>query len=379
MPALDALQLKLQLYNELDTQTWRQFAEFLTNQETAYKTDNVAFRKLEHESTLDDETTIASDRHLAIDSDEFSIIQPDTTPEQVTAKLRQTLTISETYYVAPAMQTLIAAAAESMPHDEVIVASDLPSPQGFMFVPGGVVATDLRGLPCTTDAVLWDTYGGKVAVTLYVDKYNTGNTFNTERIRQLNESAFNALPRLTPWSFGGFSLDSPLPRYTTVSRPVPPELVSRLTWRQNTESQEVNVYPRDADDAEVNEYIDGLELAQGPEAIMLWFMTVLKLMQQTMVSTEPMHVPRATQRRMQRMKLANNRATVIELRRRKGQDKGDTHFEYSHRFLRRGHWRRQHYKEDGEWRRKIIWISPQIIGDPSLPLIIRNHVNALVR
>jgi hypothetical protein len=82
---------------------------------------------------------------------------------------------------------------------------------------------------------------------------------------------------------------------------------------------------------------------------------------------------------MMRMKLANYRATIIELRRRKGDPRGDTHFEYSHRFLRRGHWRRQRCKDNGEWTHKIIWIHPTVVGDPSLPFIIRDHVNALVR
>jgi hypothetical protein len=80
------------------------------------------------------------------------------------------------------------------------------------------------------------------------------------------------------------------------------------------------------------------------------------------------------------IRLKQKAVTVIDFRRRKGDFEHVGEREYSHRFLRRGHWRRQNYKrEDGEWERRRIWIHSTIVGDPSKPLILRDHVNALTR
>ena len=47
--------------------------------------------------------------------------------------------------------------------------------------------------------------------------------------------------------------------------------------------------------------------------------------------------------------------TVIDFRRREGDSEAHGEQEYSHRFLRRGHWQRQPYgREDRSWDRRRI-------------------------
>ena len=42
---------------------------------------------------------------------------------------------------------------------------------------------------------------------------------------------------------------------------------------------------------------------------------------------------------------------------------------YSHRFIRRGHWRNQPYPSEDLYRQ--IWIDPTIVGSKDLPLIVK--------
>ncbi len=63
---------------------------------------------------------------------------------------------------------------------------------------------------------------------------------------------------------------------------------------------------------------------------------------------------------------------VVRLRREKGDTPADHEPEpanYSHRFIRRGHWRNQPYPSEGTHRQ--IWINPTIVGDEQLPLILK--------
>lgn len=55
----------------------------------------------------------------------------------------------------------------------------------------------------------------------------------------------------------------------------------------------------------------------------------------------------------------------------------DPDFEYSHRFVVRGHWRHQYYPSKG--RHELIWIDPFVKGPEHKPLIIKDDVFKLVR
>lgn len=89
-------------------------------------------------------------------------------------------------------------------------------------------------------------------------------------------------------------------------------------------------------------------------------------------------VTRAQRRRAWRMGLTAptyGQINVVTLRRahqRGAGDEPDEDFEYSHRFMVRGHWRHQWYPSRGE--HELLWIDPFIKGPENKPLIIKDRI-----
>ena len=118
------------------------------------------------------------------------------------------------------------------------------------------------------------------------------------------------------------------------------------------------------------------------------FVAYLRMLSQTLVKMRPAELDRAAVKRARRRKLPGL-VTTVTLRRVRYEGDGDQHgeVEWSHRWLVRGHWRRQHCGEnhphaepDGEggWV-AIIWINPYIKGPEDKPLHVTNKVYDLAR
>lgn len=99
--------------------------------------------------------------------------------------------------------------------------------------------------------------------------------------------------------------------------------------------------------------------------------TTFRLMLQRIGHKTIQRPDRAARREAARLKMpAETEVVVVTLRREESERKEPSgeKANYSHRFLRSGHWRNQPYK--GGVHRQI-WIDPTIVGDESLPLVIR--------
>jgi len=110
------------------------------------------------------------------------------------------------------------------------------------------------------------------------------------------------------------------------------------------------------------------------------FMTVVwRLMQQSLTLVNQEEAPRPMARQSKRLDLVPL-VTVIQLRQVKHAHKGEgAEIEWSHRWLRRGHWRRQWYRDGDALVQKSIYIHQTICGPDDKPLIIKDHVTALMR
>ena len=106
--------------------------------------------------------------------------------------------------------------------------------------------------------------------------------------------------------------------------------------------------------------------------------TTFRLMQQPLSTRYLLRPDKAGRREMQRANLVDRDVIVVRLRRE--QHPGITdgprgEANYSHRFIRHGHWRNQHYPSLGPASdpraHRQIYIADTIVGDDSLPLIIR--------
>jgi|SRR5215471_5459537 len=101
--------------------------------------------------------------------------------------------------------------------------------------------------------------------------------------------------------------------------------------------------------------------------------TTLRLMQQRVSVHHTERPDRATRRYAKRLNLNDRGVTVVTLRRERSQEhvEPQSEFHYSHRFIVKGHWRRQHYA-DGIVRQ--IYIADFEKGPEGAPLIIKPRV-----
>lgn len=290
----------------------------------------------------------------------------ETGPE-LTRRLASAISVAEAFYVAPMMTRLVTAAAEAWEEDEPVLEEDFPLSHGWMYVPGGLTSIDVRGQALTTSAVTWAVRGGRVELTWWADKRHDPPALRAK-------PGWAEAPQWTPWHLTELRFGEPLPRSMRMGTLLPPEVSEKISWVDNGTSTAM-MFPQGWTP-------DQMAPSVRPDEVAAWLVSALRIMQQPLASIDrkglPANVRKGLQRRPVRMK--NKSVTVVDFRRREGDYNSGTGREYSHRFLRRGHWRRQPFKrEDGTWDRRRIWIHPTIVGDPDKPLVLRNHVQALTR
>lgn len=282
--------------------------------------------------------------------------------------LATVLSLAETFYVSPTMNALVSAAAEGWEHDEVVTEDDFPTDTGWLYIPGGITDIDIRGSLYTTSALTWQRRGHVVEVVLWADKRH-----DPPALRE--HPSWVTIPQMTPWHITRLTIDEALPTALRMGKLLPPEVSQKVEWITGPDGQQALAFPQGWTAEEMQPRL-------GPDPTLAWLVSVLRIMQQPLASVERKGLPAALRKRLMRHphRVKNTAITVIDFRRRTTDFEPGSGREYSHRFLRRGHWRRQPYKrEDGTWDRRRIWIHPTVVGDPDKPLILRNHVNALTR
>lgn len=96
---------------------------------------------------------------------------------------------------------------------------------------------------------------------------------------------------------------------------------------------------------------------------------------------EPLDMPKPMLKRFRHKGINDNPITLITWRRReRAEHNTDTGRTISYRFVRRGHWRYNNFRRiDGVRTRWPVFISPVLVGDPSLPFRERTVVNKVSR
>ena len=109
MPALDALTLRAQLHEDFDSLPWRSYMTSMHDSLTGRisEADKRAMRARGQGVPLSDPS-----------------VDPNSTPEEFTEQMRRSLRLSETFYVAPTMNSLVAAAADQLRDDVTVEASE---------------------------------------------------------------------------------------------------------------------------------------------------------------------------------------------------------------------------------------------------------------
>jgi hypothetical protein len=121
-----------------------------------------------------------------------------------------------------------------------------------------------------------------------------------------------------------------------------------------------------------------------PDPADRWFAAFLRFVHQELPVVERTEIPRSGLARWRREGFPDGPVTTVRWRKhaRTGKDH-DTGRGLSYRHTRRGHWRRQWVNmetDDGIIKvQRPTWINATIVGDPSLPLRVRDVVNVVNR
>jgi hypothetical protein len=250
------------------------------------------------------------------------------------------LLTADAIWVAPEICEIVQVAREGF-KPEALEREDFLVPNGFVYFAQPLYMKDRHGMTCSLGAISWcpvflksqrddtdDTEG--MAITVYSSCFAEDDDFQHQHLRHRQEYGIELAPlHATVIAFGE---------------------------------------PFDEGDLldEHDQYTAADE----------WWKTVqatLRLMQQRLAIQVDTPLPRATRRRAERADHPIREMTLIRLRRatvKHGDEEGEgRHF--THRFLRDSHWRNQWYPSLS--RHRQIWIHPTIVGDESLPLIVKKR------
>lgn len=292
------------------------------------------------------------------------------TGKHFTDSVHSMLTMGETFYIAPGMHALVAAAAEEWIDDEPVQPEDLPTDSGFLWMPGAGLATiDIRGQVMHTNAMTWQRRGDVIRIVMWAHKRH-----DPPNIRA--KPGWESLVDLTPWHCTEQPLGAPILQTVQLGTLLPPEISDAISYVPSPDGRGLSMLIPQGWSPE--ELMPSLRV----NAQIAWLVSMWRIMQQEIAHVSRTGLPANVRRQYAKhpRRLKQTAVTIIEFRRVKGDYVEGSGRTYSHRFLRRGHWRRQPYKrDDGTWDRRRIYIHPTIVGDPDKPLILRNHVQALMR
>jgi hypothetical protein len=297
------------------------------------------------------------------------------TGQVVVRRMQAAVETGYAYYVAPHMDALVTAAAESLPEDYAPQVSDLPTPQGFLWIPGGMTVIDIRGRILKYNAALWSAYGGRVFIWWLTDKYDTQDMTNLELKLQADPTKWSQFPQLTPNGESVLWFGEPVPLSIGMTVVLPPEIRTGLFY--DPDRDQLTFHSEKGYSAEELQELMSTRAERDPAA--RWLLACWLLMQQSLTSLDQEPVPRQLRKLGARARIPDQHVTVIDLRSKPSRGDGESAVEWSHRWLVRGYWRRQRYKVDGEWQEKVIYIHPHVKGPEGKPLVIKDHVYNLKR
>jgi len=265
------------------------------------------------------------------------------------AQIGRLLEVAYPYYVTPDMSLLVQHAAGGLDDEDLFDPSLAPTGAGFVRFERPLSITDVRGAHMKANWMLW---GPSPAGTLIViwndvrDPDDVTHYLEGEFGREVKRVMGN-------WSIIGGThvlVGAPLGEERV---PVPEQYLADL----------------EADGIEPTPFTNIERLAQS-----LWL-----LLDQTLVSTREEQA-RPKQTHHARKLNLKTRVTVIDLRRMVGANRaeGESHIEWSHRWVVRGHWRWQACGV-GYSERRRIWVAPFIKGPDDAPLATNERVYALRR
>lgn len=287
------------------------------------------------------------------------------------------LEMSHVFTVVPDMVDLTEFAARTFPEGAPLRKENIPTDFGFVYFEKPLASIDIHGKPMRHHAVTW---GPDIDD---VRGWYRGEARTVENARTFREHGL----RVNFYSDRDDTVDaytsSLREKYseTDVWRAYRFQLSESVFWSWNATWQpyedEVKLY-REVEGID----FDALPMMPTSESAMAHrMMSFWTLCMQEVADLREGEVDRHAKKRMGRANLPH-RVTVVTLRRRSGRTaEGESMVEWHHRWIVRGHWRQQPYKnkDTGEIYTQPIWIAPYVKGPEDKPLIQSDKVYRLAR
>jgi len=305
------------------------------------------------------------------------------TPQQVNywsgadsmiAHMARALSVAETFFLSQNMGRVCKVAAQRLPVDEPVQAHDPYSPSGFMYLAEPFTTLDIRGMPISTDALLWTTVGTQIVIWCLTDKNNPVDGSNQVSRSHLGEAGWMKMPRLTLGHILWLKVGEPTPQSITWSNPLPPEIAHELKLEVLDAGGGRQAIAWRGPNGEALDLQGGTVI--GPDEFARFVHTVWRLMQQTLASLEHEEAPRSMRRQLARHQIPSG-IVVVQLRRKAGHPYPTAGEPLAWRQLVTGHWKNQWYPSLGIHQR--IYVDPYVRGPEDAPFSQTKIVRAIVR
>jgi len=276
-------------------------------------------------------------------------------------------------YVDPDMMTLWEATFPSF-EPEPLMAEDLITPAGFLWLPRPYYCKDLHGRTISTRAILWHPQGFVYkAPDEEFEQAPPGTPIAGVRLEMAQGDLLVPSERKPDNSFETQGILFTALHYTddtddyTIPGYMPSTLIvhQQFPWSYRSKFTHTGIEDRPL--------ADRIEVWQA-----LW-----RLMQQTIATREIERADRPTRRRMERAHWPERRITVIRLRRPhhepdESHEPRDVH--WTRRWIVEAYWRAQWYGSGENRYQRQVLVSGHVKGPEDMPLVVRKgRVFELVR
>lgn len=269
---------------------------------------------------------------------------------------------SETFFVDPTMVPLVCSGGAVIEDDTTVQVYDPPSPFGFLLIGNGATVVHSQALAVNDDSLsaeafqvyLWATFGGSITVT---------------RFAQSPDYVWGLLDASVIPIGGTIPIPARAKNRSYAHRVVIPNaLVSR-------DERSVPVIL-----TEESRNLLSTPNTGATDATVRWLVSCWRLMGQTVSEIDVEDPTRQQRRQLERKNVPLRQVSIIRLRRQGSRGEGGAAVDWSHRWVVRGHWRMQRFKDqNGEWTTRPVFIHPYIKGPEAKPLLVRDRINHLVR
>ncbi len=274
-------------------------------------------------------------------------------------QMSNVLSVASIYFVKAEMSDLICFAGEKLDHEDITSREVAPTRAGFVYFEKPISVVDVRGVDLHVNMALWYFNDEDDLVVLkWNDQYRTPDKIaNGIKDDALASKAGEKFARtIGRFGFIGLSIQ---PKGSPIGRPL---------------------YEHDEEVVKMYEELEGWTPVPSGNFIRALHAYWL-LMGQTLIELKEEKADKKLARTMKRFELPSE-VTIMQYRRVENVNQyvGESSVEWSHRWIVRGHWRWQPFKnEAGKDDRKRIWIAPFMKGPEDKPLVLTDKIYALTR